>query len=165
MKNRAMLIGAIHAGKTTLTQALLGKKMQPYKTQSLLYFEWIVDTPGEYTENPLYYKSIMTTALEVSHVLFIQDATKKNSIYPPGFSTGINKLIIGVVTKCDHEHADIKRAVGHLEKAIKTGPIVLTSAYRNQGIQEVKGLVACSSVEEMRNYTNGSPKEVVFYHN
>lgn len=165
MKNRALLIGAIRAGKTSLTQALLGKNVQPYKTQSLLYYDWIVDSPGEYTENPLYYKSIMTTALEVTHVLFIQDATKSNSIFPPSFSTGINKLIIGVVTKCDHEKADVQRAVHHLKRAIKTGPIVLTSAHENQGIQELKKLTACTSRNEMRELTSHLQKDIVIYHN
>ncbi|MFE8700870.1 EutP/PduV family microcompartment system protein [Cytobacillus sp. FJAT-54145] len=151
MKNRAMLIGAIGTGKTTLTLALLGKNVKPYKTQSLIYYDWIVDTPGEYTENPLYYKSIMTTALEVTHVLFIQDATKRNSIFPPGFSTGINKHIIGVVTKCDHENADVDRAVGYLKKVINKGPIVLTSAVENQGIQDLQKLITCSSMKEIRD--------------
>ncbi len=160
-----MLIGGIRAGKTTLRIALLGKNIQAHKTQTLMYDNWIVDTPGEYTENPMYYKSIMTTALEVTHVLFIQDATKNNSIFPPGFSTGINKLIIGVITKCDHEKADVERAVGQLKKAIKTGPIVLTSAYQNQGIQEIIDLVACSSMKEMRDLTHAFRSDVVIFHN
>lgn len=46
MKNRAMLIGAIGAGKSTLTNALLGKKVEAVKTQTLIYHDWIVDTPG-----------------------------------------------------------------------------------------------------------------------
>ncbi len=167
MKNRAMLIGAIRSGKTTLTLALLGKNIQPQKTQSLLYYDWIVDTPGEYTENPLFYKNIMATALEVTHILFIQDATKKNSIFPPGFSTGMNKLIIGVITKCDHENADIDRAFEHLKKAIKTGPIVLTSAITKMGIHEVKELIfQCVSITEMRDFTkNSHHKNVLFFHN
>ncbi|WP_180954656.1 EutP/PduV family microcompartment system protein [Bacillus sp. V5-8f] len=164
MKNRAMLIGAIRAGKTTLGQVLLGKKVKPRKTQSLIYYDWIVDTPGEYTENPFYYKSIMTTMLEVTHVLFIQDATKKASIFPPGFAAGINKLIIGVVTKCDHENADVDRAVGHLKKAITTGPIVVTSSYTAIGVQELRELVACSSIQEMRDFTKASQPEAVIFH-
>src|SRR5690606_25624189 len=106
-KNRAMLIGSIGAGKSTLTNALLGREVKAVKTQALVYYDWIVDTPGEYTENPLYYKNIMATSLEVTHVLFLQDATRNKTIFPPGFSTGMNKLPIGVVTKSDSEKADI----------------------------------------------------------
>lgn len=44
--NRAMLIGSIGAGKSTLTNALLGRKAEAVKTQALNYYDWIVDTPG-----------------------------------------------------------------------------------------------------------------------
>ena len=47
--NRAMLIGSIGAGKSTLTNALLEDQQDAVKTQSLIYRDWIVDTPGEYT--------------------------------------------------------------------------------------------------------------------
>ena len=43
-KNRAMLIGSIGAGKSTLTNALLGKPVEAVKTQALIYYDWIVDT-------------------------------------------------------------------------------------------------------------------------
>lgn len=166
MNNRAMLIGAIRAGKTTLTLALLGKKIEPHKTQSLNFYDWIIDTPGEYSENPLYYKSIMATSLEVTHVLFIQDATKEKSIFPPGFSLGINKLIIGVVTKCDHPEANVKRAVEYLKRAIISGPIVLTSSYSMIGIKELKELIKCSSIEEMREISqNTLQNDILIFHN
>ncbi|WP_319418027.1 EutP/PduV family microcompartment system protein [Virgibacillus necropolis] len=81
-KNRGMIVGSIGAGKSTLTNALLGRENKAVKTQTLNYDNWLVDTPGEYTENPLHYKTIMATSLEVSHVLFVQDATKKKNDFP-----------------------------------------------------------------------------------
>lgn len=117
-KNRAMFIGAIGAGKSTLINALLGRQVEALKTQSLTYYDWIVDTPGEYTENPMYYKSIMATALEVTHVIYLQDATNAKSIFPPGFATGIPKLPIGVVTKADAQDADVDRAIHQLAQVI-----------------------------------------------
>ena len=47
---KLILIGRVAAGKTTLTQALLGEDIKYYKTQSIHYGEVIIDTPGEYTE-------------------------------------------------------------------------------------------------------------------
>ena len=47
---KLILIGRVAAGKTTLTQALLGEDIKYYKTQSIHYGETIIDTPGEYTE-------------------------------------------------------------------------------------------------------------------
>ena len=152
MMNRVMLIGSIGAGKSTLTNALLGKKVEAIKTQSLVYHDWIVDTPGEYTENPLFYKNIMATALEVTHVFYIQDATGDKMVFPPGFSSGIPKLSVGVVTKADHPDADIERTIQKLRQAVTYGPIVVTSAVTGKGIQTLRDLVACSSLQEIKEY-------------
>ncbi|MDR6999269.1 EutP/PduV family microcompartment system protein [Neobacillus niacini] len=163
-KNRAMLIGSIGAGKSTLTNALLGREVPAVKTQSLIYNDWIVDTPGEYSENPFYYKNIMSTALEVTHVLYLQDATKKKMIFPPGFSTGINKLPIGVVTKSDSEHADVELAISLLKKVIvNKGPIVITSSVKNEGIEEIRNLVNFRTVLEMKQYFKKHPSPFVIF--
>ncbi|MGI8315869.1 EutP/PduV family microcompartment system protein [Halobacillus mangrovi] len=162
-RNRAMMIGSIGAGKSTLTHALLGHEAKAMKTQSLNYEDWIVDTPGEYTENPMYYKNIMATSLEVTHVLFIQDATKKKMIFPPGFSTGLNKLPIGVVTKADDDQADLSRAVKQLRKVIPKGPIVITSAVNRKGLNSIRKLVTCNSLQEMRDYVEEEGNEEVIF--
>jgi ethanolamine utilization protein EutP len=161
--NRAMLIGSVGAGKSTLTNALLGRKVEAVKTQTLNYYDWIVDTPGEYVENPLFYKSIMATALEVTHVLFIQDATNHKVTFPPGFSSGIPKLAIGVVTKADSEHADVEQAIEKLMKSMVQGPIVVTSSFTHQGIKEIQDLVSCSSYKEMREYNEKVKKMCLFF--
>lgn len=152
MKNKVMLIGAIDAGKTTLINRLLGKEVKALKTQSLLYYDWIVDTPGEYTENPMFYQSIMATALEVTHVCYIQDASRKKNIFPPGFSRGITKLPIALVTKCDHEDADLERATESLNKVVYKGPLLYTSSFTGSGLNHLKKLVACKTMEEMLAY-------------
>ncbi len=158
-----MLIGSIGAGKSTLTNALLGREIPAIKTQALVYRDWIVDTPGEYIENPFFYKNIMATALEVTHVLYLQDATKQKTIFPPGFSTGITKLPIGVVTKCDSEKADINQAIDQLKRVIPKGPIVITSAITGQGLEEIRNLVKCNSMDEMKEYVKMIPEEVVIF--
>jgi ethanolamine utilization protein EutP len=164
MKNRAMLIGSIGAGKSTLTNALLGREVKAVKTQSLLYYDWIVDTPGEYSENPFFYKNIMATALEVTHVLYLQDSTKKKMIFPHGFSTGINKLPIGVVTKSDSDKADIELAVSLLKKVmVNRGPIVITSSLKNEGIEEIKMLVGMNTIQEMKEYIDNHPSPYIFF--
>jgi|SRR5579875_1295011 len=161
--NRAMLIGSVGAGKSTLTNALLGRKVEAVKTQSLNYDDWIVDSPGEYVENPLFYKSIMATALEVTHVLFIQDATNQKVTFPPGFSSGIPKMTIGVVTKADSEQADVDQAIAKLKKSMVQGPIVVTSSFKQQGMEEIKGFVSCNSYQEMKEYYEKVKKPSIFY--
>ena len=150
-----MLIGSIGAGKSTLTNALLNKKVDAIKTQALIYYDWIVDTPGEYVENPYYYQNIMATALEVTHIFYIQDATGDKLVFPPGFSSGFPKLPIGVVTKADHPEADVESAVNRLKLAVINAPIIITSAFTGQGIQVLRDLVLCSSIDEMKEYVDG----------
>ncbi|KIL76459.1 EutP/PduV family microcompartment system protein [Bacillus badius] len=152
MNNRVMLIGSIGAGKSTLTNALLDKPAEAVKTQALVYHDWIVDTPGEYTENPLFYKNIMATALEVTHVFYIQDATGDKMVFPPGFSSGIPKLPVGVVTKADHPAANIEHTVQKLKQAVVEGPIVVTSALAGKNLQVLRDLAACRSLQEMKEY-------------
>lgn len=151
-KTRAMIIGAIGSGKSTLTNVLLGKDENSVKTQTLNYKDWLVDTPGEYMENPMYYKSLMATSLEVTHVLFIQDAASAKCSFPPQFSMGIPKLPIGIVTKSDHPQADVQRARTFLRKAMPKGPIITVSSFKKEGIQEIKDLAACHSFSEMKEY-------------
>ncbi len=163
MRNKVMLIGAIRAGKSTLTNALLGRKVEAFKTQTLNYYDWIVDTPGEYTENPMYYRNIMATALEVTHVIYIQDATSKKLIFPPGFSLGIPKLPIGVITKCDMIEADQQRALSMLETVIKKGPVVMTSSVTGMGIEHIKELTKLNDSDEMRRYVEiAADKHLIF---
>lgn len=159
MKNRAMLIGAIGAGKSSLTNALLGEVVPAVKTQTLIYYDWIVDTPGEYTENPFFYKNIMATSLEVTHVLYIQDATNGKIILPPGFSTGIPKLSIGVITKSDHPEANIERSLELIHSVVSYGPIVITSSVNGTGIEQLKELVKMNDLESMKSYVERAEDE------
>ncbi|MGE7545460.1 EutP/PduV family microcompartment system protein [Sporosarcina newyorkensis] len=163
MKNKAMLVGAVRAGKSTLTNALLGRKVEAVKTQTLNYYDWIVDTPGEYTENPMFYKNIMATALEVTHVLYLQDATSEKLIFPPGFSMGISKLPIGVITKCDHPKADIDRALGMLKIVMNQGPIVVTSSATGKGIAHLRELTKLNDLAAMRQYVQQTDDEHLLF--
>ena len=152
--NKVMIIGAIGSGKSTLTKALLNKDEQAVKTQALQYEEWIVDTPGEYLENPLFYKNLMATSFEVTHLMYLQDATRRHSNFPPFFGTGISKLPIGVITKVDVEAADVMHAVQLLKQVIGRAPIVVTSAVQKIGLQHIEQLVACDTMEQMEQYVS-----------
>lgn len=161
-----MMLGGINAGKSTLTDVLLGKDRanKKVKTQALVYDNWIIDTPGEYIENPLFYRTIMATSMEITHVAFVQDSTVNKTIFAPGFSSGINKLSIGVVTKLDHEEADIKRSIELLKKTLIRGPIVLTSSFTGKGIDLIYDLVKLNSMKEIKEYVEKSDSDNLLFH-
>lgn len=165
MKNRAMLIGSIGAGKSTLTNSLLGKVVPAFKTQTLVYYDWIVDTPGEYTENPFFYKNIMATALEVTHVFYLQDATNSKMIFPPGFSMGFSKLPVGVITKSDHNDANLERSIEMIRSVISYGPIVITSSVKGTGMEHLKALVKMNDMASMKRYVENEQSEDLLFTN
>lgn len=152
MKKKAIVIGAIDAGKTTLINTLLNNQEKVRKTQTLHYHDWIVDTPGEYAENPLHHKNIMVSSMQTTHVIFVQSAVAVKNIFPPGFSHGIPKLSIGVVTKADLASADIERSINHLKRVMSKGPIVVASTVTGQGLAFIEPLVACETYDAMKTY-------------
>lgn len=137
--NRIMLVGAVGSGKSTLIKALNKEKIgHVRKTQSLEYAPCSIDTPGEFVENPSYYRALFATSLEADRILFIQDATKTKSVFPPGFAAAFSKAGIGVVTKIDHPEADINQAVIFLKKIGLSGSAVCVSALKEKGIKELR---------------------------
>ena len=136
---KVMMIGAVGAGKSTLIRSLFGESEPATKTQSLIYRDWIIDTPGEYSENPLHYRSLIATSHETAAVLLVQDATRDRNYFPPGFEQGFPvRTTMGVVTKIDHPKADIDRAIALLRQSLPEGEIFLTSADSTEGIQKLK---------------------------
>lgn len=135
---KIMVIGSVGAGKSTLIRSLFGDPGPATKTQSLVYRDWLIDTPGEYSENPLYYRSLMATSHQAAAVLLVQDATRERNYFPPGFATGFPIPCLGAVTKTDHPKADTARAVRLLRQSLPAGDIFLTSAIGKEGIEELK---------------------------
>lgn len=138
MARRVMIIGAVGAGKSTLMKALLAEAGPARKTQSLVYRDWVIDTPGEYSENPLYYRSLMATSHEAAAVLLVHDATRERNYFPPGFAAGFPVRALGAVTKTDHPNADVDRAIAQLRQSLPQADIYLTSSASGEGIAELR---------------------------
>ena len=130
-------MGRTGCGKTTLTQWLNGINLEYQKTQAIEYVGEIIDTPGEYIENKSYYTALIVSSYDSDVVALVQDATKEESLFPPKFTAIFNKKIIGVITKIDHEDADIDRATMHLENA-GCETIVQVSAVCNLGMEDLQ---------------------------
>lgn len=96
-----MFIGAIGCGKTSFIQKLNELQMTYNKTQTIEFYNNVIDTPGEYVEHRAMYSNLMTTAIEADVIVLMQSATDPRIVLPTGFSTMFTKETIGVVTKTD----------------------------------------------------------------
>lgn len=135
---RAMVIGSVGAGKSTLIQALLQEEKPAAKTQSLVFRNWLVDTPGEYCENPLQYRFLIATSFDTKLLLLVQDATRERSYFPPGFVGGFPVPSLGVITKIDHANANVDRARRFLRQAMPKGDCFEVSSLTLAGVNELR---------------------------
>ncbi|WP_256760882.1 EutP/PduV family microcompartment system protein [Cohnella sp. WQ 127256] len=138
---RAMVIGPVGAGKSSLIQALLQEDKPAVKTQSLVFRNWLIDTPGEYCENPLQYRFLIATSFDTKLLLLVQDATRKRNYFPPGFSGGFPVPSLGIITKIDHPDADMDKARRFLRQAMPKGDCYEVSSMTMSGIDELRELI------------------------
>lgn len=135
---KTMLIGRTSCGKTTLIQKLMNEEVKYKKTQSVTYKSKIIDTPGEYVENKMFYKSLLVLSADAKVIVLVQSAIDEATLFPPRFSTMFpRKEIIGIITKTDLENADIERSRRFLIDAGAT-EIFTIGLEDNKGLEEIK---------------------------
>ena len=143
---KTMLIGRTSCGKTTLIQKLMNEEVKYKKTQSVIYKSKIIDTPGEYVENKMFYKSLLVLSADAKIIVLVQSAVDGATLFPPKFSTMFSKKeIIGVITKTDLENANIERSKRCLLEAGAT-EVFTIGLDDSEGLEEIrKRLVADES--------------------
>jgi len=116
---KVIMFGSTGAGKTTLCQRLHGQAISYRKTQMIENFEQVIDTPGECVENRVLFRMLMVSSVEADVIAFVQDCTKQESYFPPGFATAFAKPVIGIVSKVDLAASDkeVEIAKGFLAQA------------------------------------------------
>ena len=135
---KTMLIGRTGCGKTTLTQKLMDEEVKYKKTQAVSYKNKIIDTPGEYVENKMYYKSLLVLSADAKMIILVQSAIDGATLFPPKFSTMFpKKEVIGIITKVDLADADIERSKRFLVDAGAT-EIFTIGLEDNEGLEEIK---------------------------
>ncbi len=133
---KLILIGRSEAGKTTLTQALRGEDIHYEKTQYVTNGDYLIDTPGEYMENPELGRALALYSYEADVVGLLLSATEPFSLYPPCVAPMANREVVGIVTKADAPDARVDLAKMWLELA-GCEKIFVTSSYNNDGIDEI----------------------------
>lgn len=135
---KIILIGRSESGKTTLIQALKGKKIHYHKTQYVNQFDVVIDTPGEYCETKGFGAALAMYTYEAQVVGLVISASEPYSLFPPCCAVMANRPVIGIITKTDCPGANPQRAAAWLRLA-GCGSIFYTSSYNNDGIAEILG--------------------------
>ncbi len=135
---RVIFVGKTGAGKTTLIQNLKREEIVYKKTQATEYYGNLIDTPGEYLENPRYYNALITLSFDADIIALVQDMTSEESYFPPGFGDMFNIKVVGILTKSDMRmsetgEANHQRARRYLVDA-GASEIYEVSACTNQGM-------------------------------
>lgn len=133
---RIMLVGRSEAGKTTLTQALMGRDIKYEKTQYIEYGNLIIDTPGEYIQTKELGSGLAVYSYESDVIGLLISATEPFSLYPPNITGQVNREVIGIVTKIDKEDANPEQAENWL-KLCGCKKIFKVSSYTGEGIPEL----------------------------
>lgn len=115
---RALLIGSVGCGKTTLLQRLQDRDLTYLKTQAITLEGTVLDSPGEYLEHTFYRHALRLASFESDVVVLLEAADAAHTKLPPAFTTFFTKPVIGVVTKTDlATPAQVARAREHLQLA------------------------------------------------
>ena len=133
---KLILIGRVAAGKTTLTQALMGEELHYYKTQSIHYMDAIIDTPGEYTELRQTSGALALYAYEADVVGLVLSANEPYSIFSPCLTSMVNREVVGIVTGIDKPDARPELVESWLRLA-GCRRVFHVSSYTGEGIDEI----------------------------
>lgn len=141
---KAIFIGSVGCGKTTLCQRLLHETIQYEKTQAVQFYaeNSLVDTPGEFTDNRRLYSALSVSASDVDIIFLLQSATETRQTFAPGFGSMFSKPIVGIVTKIDlvEDHKKLEYAKSQLI-ASGASKVVFVSAKKNIGIEQVRKIL------------------------
>ena len=102
---KIMLVGRSGAGKTTLTQAMKGRRITYHKTQYINNYDVIIDTPGEYAENKTLARALVLYSYEADVVGLLMSAIEDYSLYSPHIVSMATREVIGIVTQIDQPDA------------------------------------------------------------
>ncbi len=133
---KIMLVGRSGAGKTTLTQALKGRKIVYHKTQYINHYDVIIDTPGEYAENRTLARALILYSFEADVVGLLMSAVEEYSLYSPNIVSMATRDVIGIVTQIDQPAARADRAARWLELA-GCKNIFYVSSVTGEGVSDI----------------------------
>ncbi len=104
---KMILMGRVGCGKTTLTQALRSETVHYQKTQYIVNYDVVVDTPGEYAEQRTLGHALALYSYECDVVGIVMASNEPYSIFEPACTANANRPVIGIVTKINDKEANL----------------------------------------------------------
>ena len=147
---KLMLIGRVAAGKTTLSQALMGEDIHYDKTQYINYMDTVIDTPGEYTERRETGGALALYAYEADVVGLVLSADEPYSIFNPCLTSMVNRPVIGIVTGIDKEDARPELVESWLRLA-GCERVFHVSSYTGEGIDALSAFLREDEIAERKD--------------
>jgi len=138
---RALLVGSVGAGKTTLANLLADRDRPADKTQQTEFVGAMIDTPGEYLDHPRLNHALLLASHEAELVLMLVDASDRTTRLPPGFASFFTTPVIGVVTKVDIADEHSIRAAENDLRLAGASRILRLSAASGDGICELRAVM------------------------
>ena len=145
---KLLLVGRSGCGKTTLTQALMGQKVEYKKTQGMAFTDFLIDSPGEYAENHDLGAALALYSYEADVVALLIAANDDYSLFPPCITCLVNREVIGIVTKIDK--ADPKKAERWLRLS-GCKKVFFVNSVTGEGINDV--------LEHLKQHKNNTKTE------
>lgn len=104
-----VLMGAVGAGKTSLSNALRGVDEPARKTQAVEFAaDGSIDTPGEFFSHPRLYHALITTTVDAEILVYVHAADDMECRLPSGLLDVYGeRRLIGVITKIDLPDANL----------------------------------------------------------
>jgi len=133
---KLILIGRSESGKTTLTQAMMGEKVQYHKTQYVNYYDGIIDTPGEYVQMVRLGHALAVYTYEADVVGLLCASTEPYSLFPPNITNMCNRDVIGIVTKIDDPKGSPERAE-HWLRLAGCRRIFFVNSIASEGVADI----------------------------
>ena len=104
---KLFLMGRSEAGKTSLTQALLGEELHYVKTQYTSSGDDTIYSPGEYAESKCFSVGLACFSFEADVVAVVQAADEPFNLFSASLRSFILRPLIGIITKIDSPYANI----------------------------------------------------------
>lgn len=140
IQKKMMFIGETLVGKSSLIQELSGGEYTSHRAMAVECFGQFINTPGEFLENRRFYHALITSSADCDILALVQDATRRNSLFPPLFASMFNRQVIGIVSKLDASGANIECARLFLQNA-GVENVILTSSKTGEGLDILRKML------------------------